>query len=490
MQWIRNMKIQYKLNGGFSLTLVVFLCLAIGLAASNKLPVIVSKALVGNANACLDIQKVQLAVDGYQINRDKTQALKIIDEAETSYQKNFDSVSEVLFTEKNINKWKGHDQIVKDYIRDARSYINGSGTITWVDLRNAYPKVTAELDEARMTEPPKIYAMLAKIKNTLLSLSLLVVLAGFAQSFFLSKAIAGRLNKSVNFVKEVADGDLTAEIDINQQDEIGQLADTMRGMTDKLDYIVNQIRYNADEVTSGSSEIKFSSESLAQSATEQAASVEEIAATIEEMASSVKATAASAEDGRRKALNAIGLVNENVARSREMASAMDAITAAAGQIREITATVNEVAFQTNLLALNAAVEAARAGEHGKGFAVVAEEVRSLAQRSADASHEIKQLIEATVSKVEAGNAVVNAVVGAMESINSTTLDLSQAMEEIAAASSEQASGVDELNRAITQVDTATQSNAAIVEELAGSAGVMHGSATAMLDLVSTFKTKV
>ena len=145
----------------------------------------------------------------------------------------------------------------------------------------------------------------------------------------------------------------------------------------------------------------------------------------------------------------------------------------------------------SMLAAVAEMPAAAASESDveRSREVVAEEVRALAQRSASASHEIKQLIEATVSKVEAGSAVVSEVVGAMETINTTTLDLSQAMEEIAAASSEQAAGVDELNRAITQVDSATQSNAAIVEELAGSATVMHGSAIAMLDLVSTFRTK-
>ncbi|OPZ59247.1 MAG: Methyl-accepting chemotaxis protein I [Deltaproteobacteria bacterium ADurb.Bin510] len=328
-----------------------------------------------------------------------------------------------------------------------------------------------------------------KIKNSILMFSILLVLAGFGLSLLISLSIARSLGKSVDFVSRIADGDLTAAIDLEQQDEVGQLATTMQGMSEKLNYMVNQIRLNADEVTSGSGEIRSSSEQLAQSATEQAASVEEIAATIEEMTSSIKAAAQSAEDGRRKAMGAIDLVSQNVARSQEMATAMDAITQAAAQIRDITATVNEVAFQTNLLALNAAVEAARAGEHGKGFAVVAEEVRSLAQRSASSSREIKQLIETTVERVAAGNAVVTQVVDAMETINATTQELSLAMEEIAAASAEQAAGVDELNRAIAQVDEGTQSNAAVVEELAGSASNMHSSATEMLEVVSSFRIK-
>jgi len=395
----------------------------------------------------------------------------------------------VLFTEENIRKFKETGVIVRSYFEKCKSFVNGTDGTSWEELKTLYPEATKTLDETRTTEPPKIYAMLNKLKNTMLTITLLLILAGFALSFQLARSIARSLNKSVDFVSEIASGDLTATIDIDQKDEIGRLAKTMRGMAEQLESVVRQIRMNADEVTGGSSEIKSSSEQLAQSATEQAASVEEIAATIEEMTSSIKAAAQSAEDGRRKAMGAIDLVSQNVARSQEMATAMDAITQAAAQIRDITATVNEVAFQTNLLALNAAVEAARAGEHGKGFAVVAEEVRSLAQRSASSSREIKQLIETTVERVAAGNAVVTQVVDAMETINATTQELSLAMEEIAAASAEQAAGVDELNRAIAQVDEGTQSNAAVVEELAGSASNMHSSATEMLEVVSSFRIK-
>ncbi len=489
MQWFRNMKLQHKLNGGFGLILIVFLALSFGFAAILKLPINVTKSLMACDAMIIDVMQIQLAVDDYQISRNP-QAAQVIDAAYQDYRENNDYIMSTVRLQETRDMISQSDAMVSAYVEKVRAFINNpEGGTNWTELKQLHPASISLLQKGRVSQPPKIYAMLTRLKNGLLAVSVLIVIAGFALSFLLSRSIARSLGKSVAFVSEVAAGDLTGSIDIDQQDEIGQLADTMRAMSERLDYMVRQIRMNADEVTGGSSEIKSSSEQLAQSATEQAASVEEIAATIEEMTSSIKAAAQSAEDGRRKAMGAIDLVSQNVARSQEMATAMDAITQAAAQIRDITATVNEVAFQTNLLALNAAVEAARAGEHGKGFAVVAEEVRALAQRSASASHEIKQLIENTVTRVEAGNAVVNQVVGAMETINTTTQELSLAMEEIAAASAEQASGVDELNRAIAQVDTSTQSNAAIVEELAASASNMHSSATEMLEVVSSFRIK-
>jgi methyl-accepting chemotaxis protein len=166
---------------------------------------------------------------------------------------------------------------------------------------------------------------------------------------------------------------------------------------------------------------------------------------------------------------------------------MSEISDASKKIGDIIVTVNEVAFQTNLLALNAAVEAARAGEHGKGFAVVAEEVRALAQRSAEAARQIKVLIEDTVNKIAAGDTMVKKSGESLEQIIRHIQDLSQVMEEIAAASSEQATGVDELNRAIAQIDSTTQQNASTVEELACTSDSLSKEAREVAETVARFR---
>jgi len=493
MTFFRNMSLSFKLKGGFGAILTVFLLLTVILLGSLGLCIRITKAFAEVDNLFLATQHAELALAHYQYRKDQA-SLDAIDDAVADWNKNSVSVRKKFKTKEALDLLSDSDQRFDNYIKAMKQFVAvGADERTQPQVYSQFDSARKSLAEimqsARVSQPQKIYLVVGVIRSVLLVLSLLAGVLGIALAIILSRSITRDMQKSVRFVKEVANGNLAADINIDQKDEIGQLAGAMKEMAAELDSMVRQIRLSADDVVGGTAEVRSSSEQLAQSATQQAASVEEIAATIEQMSSSIKAAAVSAEDGRLKALGAIGMVNQNVARSREMAEAMDAITAAANQIREITATVNEVAFQTNLLALNAAVEAARAGEHGKGFAVVAEEVRALAQRSANASHEIKQLIETTVGKVQAGSAIVSQVAEAMESINLTTLDLSQAMEEIAASSAEQAAGIDELNRAIAQVDTGTQSNAAIVEELAGSSGAMQSSADEMLNIVSTFKTK-
>ena len=254
-----------------------------------------------------------------------------------------------------------------------------------------------------------------------------------------------------------------------------------------LEEVISKVKLAAAQVDTATQEVASGSQGLSQATQEQATAIEEVAATIEQMTSSIKQNASNAAQGREKALSMVQMASQSGEASQELVNGMGEISDASRKIGDIIVTVNEVAFQTNLLALNAAVEAARAGEHGKGFAVVAEEVRALAQRSAEAARQIKSLIEDTVDKINTGDEKVKKSKESLEQIISHIQDLSQTMEEIAAASSEQASGVDELNRAVSQIDNTTQQNSATVEELASTSDHLSNEANDLAETVARFK---
>ncbi|OPZ57169.1 MAG: Methyl-accepting chemotaxis protein II [Deltaproteobacteria bacterium ADurb.Bin510] len=205
------------------------------------------------------------------------------------------------------------------------------------------------------------------------------------------------------------------------------------------------------------------------------------------MTSSVRQNATNAGLGQRKGQETEASIMRGDEVARQLLSAMNDVSAASRKIGDIIDTVNEVAFQTNLLALNAAVEAARAGEHGKGFAVVAEEVRALAQRSANAASQVRKMIEDTVMKIQAGDSMVRKTAESFVEIRSQIETLSQTIDEISAATSEQSSGIEEVNRAIGQIDTTTQSNAGTVEELSSAADSLAVEASSLARTVERFK---
>jgi len=308
-------------------------------------------------------------------------------------------------------------------------------------------------------------------------------------SIALARSIANPLREATAVLKDIAEGegDLTMRLDIKTGDEVGELAHWFNQFVGKLEEIIRGVKRNAGQVETATQEVAAGSQGLSQSTQEQASAIEEVAATVEQMMSSIRQNAHNAEQGRFQTQEMVRIASQSDQLSADMVGAMDAIKTSSQKIGEIIATVNEVAFQTNLLALNAAVEAARAGEHGKGFAVVAAEVRSLAQRSAESSREVRGLIEDSLAKVAHGDAMVrqssetlNAIIGQIEVVAVT-------MDEIAAASGEQASGIDELNRAVGQIDASTQQNAGTVEELAGAADALSQEAQELGQMVSKFK---
>lgn len=311
-------------------------------------------------------------------------------------------------------------------------------------------------------------------RNIILALlGTIVVSFGFA--LYMVNNISKPLVKGVAFCKKIAQGDLSANLNIEQRDEIGELADAMNGMSDRLNSIVSDIIAGAEAIKSASLQLSSTSQQVSQGANEQASSVEEILASIQEMSANIQQNSENSIHAEKA--------------SMEAGSEINGLEKSAGKTVEVNKVIsdrikviNDIAFQTNILALNAAVEAARAGEHGKGFAVVASEVRKLAEQSKNAADEIVRLThESLVLAEETGRRMTDILPKVEKS--------AQLVKEISAASVEQNSGTEQVNSAVQQLNSVTQQNASASEELASSAEELAGQADQLKDVVSYFKLR-
>jgi len=295
------------------------------------------------------------------------------------------------------------------------------------------------------------------------------------------------LNEVVRVLSALAKGDLTETIENDYHGTFGQLKDDSNATVAQLTEIITQIKTATDTINVAAGEIAAGNLDLSQRTEEQAASLEETASSMEELTSTVKQNAENARQANQLALGASDVAIKGGQVVGQVVTTMSAINDSSKKIVDIISVIDGIAFQTNILALNAAVEAARAGEQGRGFAVVAAEVRSLAQRSASAAKEIKTLIGDSVEKVGNGTKLVEQAGKTMEEIVTSVKRVTDIMAEISAASQEQSSGIDQINKAITQMDQVTQQNAALVEEASAAARSMEDQANNLSTSVATFR---
>lgn len=300
------------------------------------------------------------------------------------------------------------------------------------------------------------------------------------------KSLGGEPSQASAVAKSIASGDLTVAISVKEDDRSSVLF-AMKEMRDSLVSIVAQVRSGTDMIASASSEIASGNHDLSSRTNQQAGALEQTTSSVKELTVAVQQNASNAKQANELAVAASEVAIKGGEVVSQVVETMDSINESSRKVVDIISVIDGIAFQTNILALNAAVEAARAGEQGRGFAVVASEVRTLAQRSAAAAKEIKSLIGDSVEKVEIGSRLVNDAGATMQDIVVSVKRVTNIMANISAASSEQTSGIEQINHAVSEMDDVTQQNAALVEEAAAASALMQEQAANLASIVSIFK---
>ncbi len=315
-----------------------------------------------------------------------------------------------------------------------------------------------------------------------------IVAAGLL-ALWITRSITAPLNRAVEVSRAVAEGDLSIDLQAQGNNETAQLLQSLSTMAGRLNGIVGDVRQSAEGVATASAQISQGNNDLSGRTEEQASALEETAASMEQLTSTVSQNADNARQANQLAISASSVAIEGGQVVGQVVDTMKGINDSSRRIADIISVIDGIAFQTNILALNAAVEAARAGEQGRGFAVVASEVRNLAQRSAAAAKEIKELITTSVERVDAGTQLVDQAGAKMNEIVASIRRVTDIMGEISAASTEQSSGMAQIGEAVTQMDQATQQNAALVEESAAAAESLKTQAQQLVSAVAFFKLR-
>jgi methyl-accepting chemotaxis protein len=374
--------------------------------------------------------------------------------------------------------------------RDAEAIASLGDAASEVDVMESTMR---ELEAAKMDNLTKAAEDTAKTEKTakqrLLLSGLALIALSMSIGWYLARQVSSALRHVVERAETAATGDLTVRVNLDTEDELGQMGAALNRMMQQFEDSLGQVRESVEQTASAAGELANGSEALSAGAQEQASALEETAASLEQMTASVKNNAGHAQEADQRAQHTREGAEKGGQVVREAVVSMTELSNAARRIGDISATIDEIAFQTNLLALNASVEAARAGEQGRGFAVVAGEVRSLAQRSANASREIRSLIEDSVAKVEVSTTLVNRAGETLDGIVKDVRQMTTLVGEISASSREQSTGIEQVNKAIAQMDGVTQQYAAQTEELSSTAANLSEHAQVMRQQISKFRLR-
>ncbi|MEM0675097.1 methyl-accepting chemotaxis protein [Dickeya oryzae] len=380
-------------------------------------------------------------------------------------------------------------QLFATYDRDVSLYMAAyqeENTVSqrMADIALVLNQATTQLYQAQLTKVDDITRQ-SQYKQWVIGLAIIAI--GMLLAWRITLLITQPLRQSLSLAEQIAQGDLTATITVNRRDELGQLMTAMNQMNHKLRDMIGAIREGVNHVASAASEIAAGNTDLSSRTEQQSAAVVETAASMEQLTSTVKQNADNAHHASQLAADAANNATKGGEIVTNVVSTMNEIATSSRRISDITSVINGIAFQTNILALNAAVEAARAGEQGRGFAVVAGEVRSLAQRSAQAAKEIETLITESVTRVNTGSTQVESAGKTMDEIIRSISHVHDIMDEIASASDEQSRGINQISSAVAEMDATTQQNAALVEQSSAAANSLEEQAQALEQAVSIFR---
>lgn len=499
MKWFYNLKLRDKLILGFSL--VVIIAGFIGYEGITSL-----KTADNSDTALYEINTYPLSLGSElstyfqrmrsnglelvlaQSTSDSEAAVEKIDSMENKIEKTFSKFENINLpdeTRQAFNNTKNayvqFQTGFKSLIELAKNKKTAEALALWkgtldevrINTQNALSNLNHILDSRAKARSDKNTIAANSAISFMTILMILGVLVAIGIGIFISRIISKSINMGIDFAKEVAAGNLTKKLDINQKDEVGILADALNMMVENLKVVVENVKAASDNVSSGAEELSSSSEEMSQGATEQAASAEEASSSMEQMTSNIKQNAENALQTEKIALQSAEDAKEG---GKAVAETVEAMKDIAGKI----SIIEEIARQTNLLALNAAIEAARAGEHGKGFAVVASEVRKLAERSQTAAAEINKLSASSIKVAEKAGEMLIKIVPDIQK----TAEL---VQEITASSNEQNTGAEQINSAIQQLNQVIQQNASASEEMASTAEELASQANQLKETISFFK---